>query len=267
MQMDEFAVISDIHGNPAALRAVLADIQARQIRTLIFLGDIINGVAPRESLLELLAWPGELRCIKGNAEDNVCTRDVAGFPWRDVPRWAWIVPKITWWQTEVGDELLEKICTWEHKITFDDTLMVHHSPLDLRSFDSPIDDLPVKYQSLVFHGQGLYPDSKPDFFQENLTELRRNGTRLLYIGHTHEQWLIEAGDVTVCNVGSVGMPLDGDPCAAWVSWSRNDGVELRRVEYDLEEIVALIERTTMPSTDIGAYTKMFRYARHWREFL
>ena len=50
MPFERFAVISDIHGNSDALAAVLADIDALQIETIINLGDHLSGpLAARET--------------------------------------------------------------------------------------------------------------------------------------------------------------------------------------------------------------------------
>jgi predicted phosphodiesterase len=46
--LDRIAVISDVHGNVTALRAVLADIKARGITRIVNLGDVV-GKGPRGS--------------------------------------------------------------------------------------------------------------------------------------------------------------------------------------------------------------------------
>ena len=49
--MDKIAVLSDIHGNLEALKVCLKDIDSRQIKHIICLGDIIaKGVHPMECL-------------------------------------------------------------------------------------------------------------------------------------------------------------------------------------------------------------------------
>ena len=59
------AVITDIHGNAAALEAVLADIAARGADGTICLGDIASGAGwPRETV-EMLQATG-IPCIRGN---------------------------------------------------------------------------------------------------------------------------------------------------------------------------------------------------------
>jgi diadenosine tetraphosphatase ApaH/serine/threonine PP2A family protein phosphatase len=55
----------------------------------------------------------------------------------------------------------------------------------------------------------------------------------------------------VVNPGSVGMPLDGDPRAAWAII--NDGqVELRRVAYDVEAVADRVQRDGGPFADMVA---------------
>ena len=63
----KFAAISDIHGNVAALDAVLADIALRGITEVVNLGDIASGALfPRETIDRLM--PLALPTIKGNHE-------------------------------------------------------------------------------------------------------------------------------------------------------------------------------------------------------
>lgn len=60
------AVIADVHGNADALAAVLADIDALGIATILNLGDHVSGpLAAAESAALLMARPGML-CLRGN---------------------------------------------------------------------------------------------------------------------------------------------------------------------------------------------------------
>jgi diadenosine tetraphosphatase ApaH/serine/threonine PP2A family protein phosphatase len=50
---------------------------------------------------------------------------------------------------------------------------------------------------------------------------------------------------TVINPGSVGQPRDGDPRASYAIWE--DGrVELKRVEYPVDDVVAQVEASELP---------------------
>jgi len=66
----KIAVISDIHGNVAALDAVLADAATRQVDQIVNLGDICSGgLFPRETADRLM--PLRLPTIRGNHERQI----------------------------------------------------------------------------------------------------------------------------------------------------------------------------------------------------
>jgi len=55
--------------------------------------------------------------------------------------------------------------------------------------------------------------------------------------------------VRLVNDGSVGLPLDGDPCPAYalLDFAGDQcNVTVRRVEYDLEAVIAELERVEHP---------------------
>ena len=57
-------------------------------------------------------------------------------------------------------------------------------------------------------------------------------------GHTHIQFAREVGVVQVVNPGSVGMPFDEDPRAAYALLSEDGSFDLRHAEYDVEAAIA-----------------------------
>jgi hypothetical protein len=62
--------------------------------------------------------------------------------------------------------------------------------------------------------------------------------RTLVFGHSHVQFGRHgAKDNELVNPGAVGMPLDGDPRAAWASWDGSD-FTFHRTEYDVERVIA-----------------------------
>src|SRR5262249_33480988 len=69
--------------------------------------------------------------------------------------------------------------------------------------------------------------------------------RLAFSGHTHRPLIRPIPGLTIVNVGSVGLSLDGDPRAAYALAERDPDappgrwrVEIRRVPYDLDSAVA-----------------------------
>lgn len=76
MHFKRFAVIADIHGNSDALAAVLADIDALCIETIINLGDHLSGpLAARETADMLMAR--EMISIRGNHDRWLVEKPVA----------------------------------------------------------------------------------------------------------------------------------------------------------------------------------------------
>lgn len=68
--LDRIAVISDVHGNVTALRAVLADIEARGITRVVNLGDVI-GKGPRGSEAVRLSREACEVTVRGNWDSFV----------------------------------------------------------------------------------------------------------------------------------------------------------------------------------------------------
>ena len=68
---------------------------------------------------------------------------------------------------------------------------------------------------------------------------------IVCVGHTHQQYVMEVGNKLVVNPGSVGLPREGDPRAAYAI-VEGRSVKLHRVEYPVEEAVRAIEASPMP---------------------
>ena len=64
--------------------------------------------------------------------------------------------------------------------------------------------------------------------------------RFLFVGHTHEQFVRQVGETTIVNPGSLGLPLDGYPAAAFAVFD-NGRVTLYRIPYDSNRAAARID--------------------------
>jgi diadenosine tetraphosphatase ApaH/serine/threonine PP2A family protein phosphatase len=65
--------------------------------------------------------------------------------------------------------------------------------------------------------------------------------RRLVFGHTHLPLRrVSDGGIELVNPGSVGMPFDGDPRAAYAVLHDDDQIESRRVSYDHEQSAAAV---------------------------
>jgi predicted phosphodiesterase len=209
------AVLFDVHGNLAALDAVLAEARAEGFDRLLFGGDLVLfGPEPAACVDRLRGLGDQLVAIKGNTDRYVIDRQDGVGRWADAlgdDRLAWL------------DALPAKLALPEQN-----ALLVHATPRGDEEMLMPETPTP-----------------------EAATMLAGVSEHTLLCGHVHIQYRRTVAGHEVINPGSVGMPLDGDPRAAWAVVS--DGhVELRRISYDVEAVAGRVEREEGPFADMVA---------------
>jgi putative phosphoesterase len=82
-----FAAIADVHGNAAALEAVLADIRSIGIETIVNLGDHLSGPLEAARTADLL-MSLDLPSVRGNHDRSLAEADLAGFGLSDKAAYA-----------------------------------------------------------------------------------------------------------------------------------------------------------------------------------
>ena len=207
------AVLYDVHGNLAALDAVLADARSAGASRWVLGGDYaLFGAWPAESVarlreLEPAVW------IRGNVD-----RWAGG----DVPDDSNLQAAVADTRAALGDDLADEL----GRLPFDAELagarFVHASPVsDMRSFEPEPDGGDAELLADTSHARVVF-------------------------GHTHVQFRRPAavGDIELVNPGSVGVPLDGDPRAAYALIDPDSRqLELRRVGYDTGATIAKLRET------------------------
>src|SRR4051812_38291901 len=233
---DPLAIISDIHANLEALTAVLADIDARGVKRIICLGDIVGyGPNPLECMDEVMK-----RCefsLMGN-HDFAIFFEPANFNPAAENASFWTRGQFD------GDTNLERrnnrwrfLGCMPTRMTNDRFVCFHGSPrkpVNEYVFAADIYSAPTKMAAIFdriphlcyvghTHVPGVFvPD--PDFYApEELDNLYRI---------TDERAMI--------NVGSVGQPRDRNPNASYVILTE-ETVEFVRIPYDVETTVAKIK--------------------------
>lgn len=241
------ALLSDIHGNSPALRAVLEDVVHQGCTRVFVLGDIVNGIDPH-GCLELIKTMGNVECIKGNAEFYVLTPDLHLFPKRHEPMYIQLIQLIQWFQTHLSNDDLAWLRQLPDFLIWDGACLVHDSPFDRffpHEWRTP--GIDPKYQEFIHHSKGISPNMTDDEFAKLLVWMEAQDLSKVFCGHTHVPFCQQVGTEFICNTGSVGMPLDGDPRPSWVMLEETpDGVNaviIRRVTYDMEQILSLIDHT------------------------
>jgi diadenosine tetraphosphatase ApaH/serine/threonine PP2A family protein phosphatase len=205
------ALLYDVHGNLPALEAVIAD--AGEVDEWVIGGDAaLFGPWPAETVARLKELTSA-HWLRGNGERWVAAPTQA-------PDDPVVQGAIAAGREALGAELVAELGALPESISLSEgTRCWHGSPVsDVRSFlPEPADDE---------------------------TELLAGVTdRRLIFGHTHLPFRREANGIELVNPGSVGMPLDGDPRAAYALLDHDGAVEHRRVAYDhAASAEAVIER-------------------------
>jgi predicted phosphodiesterase len=199
------AILYDVHGNLAALEAVVAEVERAGVTEYVLGGDYATfGPWPRETAERLEALPAVVR-IRGNVDRWL----------REEPDPRPIVlAAVATAQEALGAELVRRLYGLPERAELDGILVCHGSPLsDVDSFTR-----------------------EPEDGEERL--LAGEARRTILFGHSHVQFRRPGPDETfLINPGSVGMPLDGDTRAAWALYEDGE-FELRRTEYDVERAAA-----------------------------
>ncbi len=230
------AIISDIHGNLAALEAVLEDIAVQNVSKIICLGDTV-GYGPEPCACLDVALGFEFS-ILGN-HDNSALFDPEGFNSAAEQAIFWTRSQIECGPDgpEASRRRMEFLLNLPRVKRENNILYVHGSPR------SPTTEY-------VFPEDANHP--------RKLEKLFSLVPWICFQGHTHvpgiftsDMRFTRSADIpdafqfptdqkAMINVGSVGQPRDQDPRSCYVLFD-GQSVRFRRVEYDIERTVKAIE--------------------------
>lgn len=224
-------LVSDLHGNSVALRAVLDDGHRHGVDEWWVLGDLVAiGVEPIETL-ELLTGLRRVSVLRGNTDRYVLTgarppapeslrEEVeASFSWT-----ADVVEAAGWtgWLRQLPTRLARTLPDGTELVA------VHASPA--------ADD------------DGGITASTPASSLASMFDAA--GADLLVAGHTHLPTSRRVGRRQAVNLGSVSNPVTADRRASYVVLDpANDGYRLshRYVEYDHDAVVARVRASDHPA--------------------
>jgi predicted phosphodiesterase len=265
------AYISDIHANITALQAVLKDIQDQECERIYNLGDTINGMNPSACIAQIKENEN-ITSIRGNAEQYVLTPDLGNFPHRDEPEYAAMIGLIHWWQSHMSKDDFAFVRGLPNFLYVDDVCMVHESPVDRIAIqEADLGDLDEKYREISFHLLGIPEATSEDALEPVLKFMDEKSVSILFVGHTHEPYIRQLNGKHICNPGSVGLPLDGDPDPSWILCEEVDGEKtfgVRRVPYDIELAIQMMKELGFQKSQglrrRDAYIKMLQTGIHWR---
>lgn len=187
--MDKIAIISDIHGNLEALKAVLEDIKKRNIDKVYCIGDLVaKGSHPKECI-EIVKDTCDV-VIKGNCDEFFSTvMDLTNIDEENANR-------IRWNQSHIGPELMKYLnnlpFSYEFYLSGRLVRLVHAHPERVDKFAGNIDKINHLYE-LVLPSENTISNEKAD---------------VLVYGHIHTPFVQKIYNRFIINTGSVGNSFD-----------------------------------------------------------
>ncbi|MDE3200324.1 MAG: metallophosphoesterase family protein [Acidobacteriota bacterium] len=225
------ALIADIHGNLDALKAVLEDIEQRDVENIVNLGDVVSGPLSAYETAEIL-MPLDLPTISGNHERQLLTLSIAAMGESD---------RIA--ARKLSDQHRAWLRTFPAVRGIGKDVFLCHGSLE--------NDVDYLLETLDESG------CRAATVEE--VEARTEGcdARLIACAHSHMPRAVRLGDDRlVINPGSVGLQAypakwphthvieNGTPHARYAIASRNGSdwdVEFVAVEYDWDNAAAVAE--------------------------
>jgi predicted phosphodiesterase len=216
------AIVSDVHGNLAALEAVLADLEAVAPDVVVHGGDLVlNGPRPAECIdaIRERGWPG----VMGNTDEVLVDEGPTAWSKVPAPMVSAMRSSAAWARERLGEERLAWLAAlggeWRHGA---DVALVHAVP------------------------GNLWPVVRPDAPDDELLSVYGPlGSRIAVYCHIHVPYVRDVGDLTVANTGAAGSPFDGDPRASYLLITEGS-CATRRVAYDVERAAAEAEGSGHP---------------------
>lgn len=235
------ALLSDVHGNPLALDAVLADARAAGADAVWIVGDLVALGPEPAAVLERVAALDRVVVTRGNTDRYVVTGDG---PYPDlaaaerdpslVARHAAIAASFAWTRGYVT------ACGWLE--------WLEGLPLEHRlETPSGVRVLAVHAAPGTDDGEGLHPGLAD---AELAARVAGAEAEVVVVGHTHEPMVRRVGPQVVVNLGSVSNPRPPDRRASYALLDVTAaGVEIepRRVAYDEAAFAESVRRSRHPA--------------------
>lgn len=214
-----FAVVSDVHANLDALRAVIEDAKNRGVKWFINAGDIVGyGAFPNE--VTDICTGEDFFSITGNIDRDVIDEETAG---NDLKAMA-----LSFARHELKRKNIKKL------EELPESRMVKVIGTDI----------------LIVHGS---PDSRDEHLRSSTPENRfrdiadGNPFDVIIFGHTHEQFTRKVGKTLFLNPGSVGRTAERTRHAQYVIIESDPfSFEMINLDYDVRSAVNAIRERDLP---------------------
>lgn len=251
--MDKIAIISDVHGNITALKAVLNDIEQKGIHKIYCLGDSVLKSCNSDLVIDLLKEKCDI-ILKGNCDEAITRPDI---------------PKGKFWTRDlIGEERASFI--YNLPISYDFYMsgylirLFHASPFGLDYVFNPMfsNTNTIYSATEIQNAMDLFENT--DFIGKKKNDPIPD---IVGYGHIHTPNIVRIRNKTIFNPGSVGMPIEmlnddyndkTNKFSTVTSYIILEGtlnsqklssfnINLVRLPYDIEEEIKLLEKSSLPS--------------------
>jgi putative phosphoesterase len=223
----KLGLISDIHGNLQALKAVLEALEPHEVDLILCAGDLVCYGANLNEVVRLCK-ENNIACVVGNYDDAV----------------AWDKPSVSRKPSSPRNEALKLAALeWAKQHIGQETKAY------LKSLPWRLDYRFTEKRLTMFHAGLDYLDEwVSPHLNDSLDELaNRVAVDIFVLGHTHEAFAHTHRGRLFINPGAVGRSLDGDTRASFTVLHLPDMmVEHFRIHYDLEATLDAIRGSEMP---------------------
>jgi len=212
------AILSDIHSNIHALKAVATELKDRgSADVIVCAGDIVGyGAFPNECCRAMIAI--SKTTVLGNHDLAALDRDTSFMN-------PYAAKAVLWTSSRLDDDSRR----WLQSLSTEARFKV------------------AGLEVAMYHGS---VESCTEYvFEEDATEsmLTRARCGLLILGHTHVPYVRRFPSGLIINPGSVGQPRDGDPRASCTMLDTDSHeCEIVRLDYDIDKAANAIESAGLP---------------------
>lgn len=242
-----YLLLSDIHANLPALRAVLRDAKTRtDVAGRYHLGDLVGYAPWPNEVVSLIAEEG-IPGVAGNYDSTVATGyKHCGCRYEDARQEELSHLSYAWTLANTSDESKRFLGSLPFRI-------------DIRPLGGHVAGPTIR----LVHGNHslntvyVTEDRSDEFLSAMASHLGAREGDVVGFGHTHKPWHRVVQGIHFVNTGSVGRPKDGDPRAGYVLLDVTEAkidVEFVRIEYDVEEAARAIIASDLPD-DFADYLR------------
>ncbi|HEX2211087.1 MAG TPA: metallophosphoesterase family protein [Longimicrobium sp.] len=234
-----YALISDVHANLPALRAVLAHAAGQPgLAGTYHLGDLVGYAPWPNETVDLIRAHG-IPGVAGNYDSTVAT-DYAhcGCRYEDPRQEALSHESYAWTRAHVREETKRFLGSLPFRVD-----------LRPRGGHAPGPTVVLVHGAPTLNTLYWTEDRTDEFCEKMAAQAGARPGDVVCFGHTHVPWQREVGGIHFVNTGSVGRPKDGDWRAGYVVLDLAGGapaVAFVRVEYDREEAMRGIRASELP---------------------